>query len=115
MIAFLACDCDPSGSTGFGECETYADPIDGTVAGRCLCKRNVQGRRCDLCKDGFWNLQESNLNGCQSCNCDPRGTVTVNKCNSQTGRCNCKRFVRGTTCNQCYVSQLLKRHMDTLY
>ncbi|XP_065066667.1 laminin subunit beta-1-like [Rhopilema esculentum] len=98
----LPCDCDPSGSTGGGECETYTDPIDGTVAGRCICKENVQGRRCDTCKDGFYNLQESNLAGCRSCNCDQRGTVIVNKCDTLNGKCNCKRFVRGTTCNQCF-------------
>ena len=71
-IIISACDCDPSGSFGGGECETVTDPGRtsasgevGTVAGRCICKRNVGGRRCDTCKDGFWNLLESNPDGCQ--------------------------------------------------
>eukprot|EP00794_Sanderia_malayensis_P006149 gene6149-6855_t len=97
----LPCDCDPSGSTGGGECETVTDPINGTVAGGCICKRNVRGRRCDACKDGFYNLQETNLDGCQTCGCDPHGTILFNKCDARTGKCNCKRFVQGNKCNEC--------------
>lgn len=94
------CDCDPAGSFGGGECETLNQ--GGTdQAGRCICKANVVGRRCDRCKDGYWNLLESNSNGCQSCKCDKRGTVERDTCDQKTGNCRCKRNVKGLTCSQC--------------
>lgn len=102
------CDCDPSGSTGGGECETVTDPGArqsngqiGTVAGRCRCKANVEGPRCDRCKDGYWNMLESNPDGCQSCNCDGRGTISQQKCNQLDGDCRCKRYVEGARCSKC--------------
>ena len=50
-----ACDCDRVGSQNNGECESKTDPVNDLVAGRCICKRNVGGNRCDRCKAGFWN------------------------------------------------------------
>ena len=58
------CDCDPAGSLYDGECEPRNDAELGTVAGRCLCKTYVTGRRCDSCVEGYWNLQDDNPNGC---------------------------------------------------
>ena len=64
-MIFTACDCDPAGSIGGGECETVAS-TDSSLIGRCLCKSNAEGTRCDQCRDGYWNMLESNQEGCQS-------------------------------------------------
>lgn len=95
------CDCDPAGSIGGGECETVTSGSSTSAIGRCLCKANAEGRRCDQCKDGFWNMLESNQDGCKSCECDSRGTVESNKCDQQSGTCRCLRYVKGRTCSKC--------------
>lgn len=35
----------------------------------CYCKANVYGQACDLCKDGTFNIQEKNDEGCSKCFC----------------------------------------------
>lgn len=65
MTLFVACDCDPSGSLEDGICISKTDLDEGLEAGKCHCKPNVQGRRCDLCKHGYWNLTTINPDGCQ--------------------------------------------------
>ena len=52
-----ACDCDPAGSQGGGLCDA--------LSGRCVCKENVDGQRCDRCKQGFFSLRQDNPAGCQ--------------------------------------------------
>ncbi|XP_078659257.1 laminin subunit alpha-2-like [Branchiostoma floridae x Branchiostoma belcheri] len=37
--------------------------------GTCSCKPNVEGKSCTLCKEGSFNLEEENPNGCTSCFC----------------------------------------------
>ena len=64
----------------------------------------MEGRRCDHCKPGFWNLHEINPDGCESCSCNQMGTVGNHGCNVNTGECVCKRNVVGRDCNQCAVS-----------
>jgi hypothetical protein len=54
---FLACECNiPGTASGLHVC----DP--GT--GQCVCKVDVFGQRCDVCKDGFHHLNEENPFGC---------------------------------------------------
>ena len=60
-----ACDCDPTGSLYDGECENRNDEGLDLVAGRCICKTYVTGRRCDTCQEGYWNLQEDSADGCE--------------------------------------------------
>ena len=60
-----ACDCDPIGSEHGGECESRTDVLLDLVAGRCICKRLVMGRRCDTCMDGYWNMKADNPDGCE--------------------------------------------------
>ncbi|ERL94756.1 hypothetical protein D910_12030, partial [Dendroctonus ponderosae] len=95
------CDCDPHGSLDEGICDSITDTVNNLVAGSCHCKTNVEGRRCDQCKNGFWNFTESNVDGCQSCTCDTLGTVNNQGCNVHTGECTCKRYVTGRNCVQC--------------
>ncbi|XP_048338443.1 laminin subunit gamma-2 [Sphaerodactylus townsendi] len=51
------CDCDPAGSTG--QC----------ISGRCVCKEAVAGDHCDRCKQGYYNLDSGNPEGCSRCFC----------------------------------------------
>jgi len=60
-----ACDCDPRGSLDDGACDSRTDVANGLESGRCHCKVNVDGRRCDRCKNGFWNFDGQNPEGCE--------------------------------------------------
>ncbi|XP_058795433.1 laminin subunit beta-1 isoform X2 [Phymastichus coffea] len=95
------CDCDPRGSLDEGICDARTDPLSGDESGRCHCKTNVEGRRCDRCKNGFWNFTELNPDGCQACTCNTLGTINNQGCNMMSGECTCKRYVTGRDCNQC--------------
>ena len=44
--------------------------MNGVCSGLCTCKRNVEGRRCDRCKRGFFALYESHSKGCLECFCN---------------------------------------------
>jgi len=59
------CDCDPTGALYEGECDRMTEPEFNMEAGRCRCKTFVTGRRCDSCVAGYWNMQESNQDGCE--------------------------------------------------
>ncbi|NXA45246.1 LAMB2 protein, partial [Nothocercus julius] len=97
-----ACDCDPEGSLDGGLCDAADDPARGLIAGQCRCKEHVRGARCDRCKPGFFGLSAANPQGCQRCQCDPRGTVAEgSQCDPVSGECLCKRLVTGRNCNQC--------------
>lgn len=95
------CDCDPRGSVDEAICDSRSDPENGVEAGKCHCKPNVDGRRCDRCKNGFWNFDENSALGCEACSCHTLGTVDNQGCDMNTGECTCKRNVRGRDCNQC--------------
>ncbi|XP_012252560.2 laminin subunit beta-1-like [Athalia rosae] len=95
------CDCDPSGSLDNGICDSRTDLLSGDESGRCHCKTNVEGRRCDKCKNGYWNFDFNNPDGCQACTCNTVGTIGNQGCNTLTGECTCKRYVTARDCNQC--------------
>ncbi|XP_054000952.1 laminin subunit beta-1 isoform X1 [Hylaeus anthracinus] len=99
--ACLPCDCDLTGSLDDGICDSRTDPLSGDESGRCHCKTNVEGRRCDRCKNGYWNFDPENPEGCQACTCNTLGTIDNRGCNMYTGECTCKRFVTARDCNQC--------------
>lgn len=88
------CDCDPFGTT-VGNVNTC-----NAVSGQCSCKPGSIGRKCDQCEDGYHSLTQS---GCSSCNCSAAGTQPslLNKCDKNTGRCDCKLNVEGNNCDQC--------------
>lgn len=97
----LPCDCDPSGSHDDALCDSMDDAVSGEVAGKCHCKQNVEGRRCDRCKHGYWNFSAENYLGCEPCSCNQLGTVGNLGCDFKTGECVCKRNVEGRDCNKC--------------
>ncbi|NXV06171.1 LAMB3 protein, partial [Cettia cetti] len=92
--ACLPCECDPDGTVPGSAC----DP--GT--GRCVCKDNVQGDRCHLCKPGFAQLAGANPAGCRRCSCNALGTrQDAVPCDGDTGSCSCLPNVVGSDCGQC--------------
>ncbi|XP_041795045.1 laminin subunit beta-4 isoform X2 [Chelmon rostratus] len=89
--ACIPCDCAPAGSQGGGLCDS--------LSGRCVCKENVDGQRCDRCKHGFFNLRQDDPAGCQACRCHALGSV--GSCDQQTGSCECARLAAGPLCDRC--------------
>ncbi|XP_069477011.1 laminin subunit alpha-3 isoform X2 [Ambystoma mexicanum] len=88
----VACQCDVTGTvSGVGECQ-QAD-------GQCPCKPNVCSEPCDTCNSGYFALTDSNYFGCQGCQCDVGGSVSLS-CSDPSGACQCRKHVVGKTCNQ---------------
>ncbi|CAH8572031.1 unnamed protein product [Heterobilharzia americana] len=95
------CNCHLDGTLYDNFCQQYTIPEQNTIAGRCICKKNVGGEKCDRCKVGFWNFQAENPDGCESCSCNMIGTIDNGGCDPYTGLCTCKRFVGGPNCDRC--------------
>lgn len=53
-----ACQCSSAGSLHTA-CHL--------TTGECFCKDNVKGHNCDSCKDGTYNLDTANQQGCLHC------------------------------------------------
>lgn len=107
------CNCDTRGSIDDAICDSHTDVPAGLLAGRCHCKTNVDGLKCDHCKAGYWNFTADNPEGCQACTCHLLGTLNNAGCNVLTGECSCKRFVTGRDCNQCLPQHYgLSEHPD---
>ncbi|XP_069085921.1 laminin subunit beta-4 isoform X2 [Pleurodeles waltl] len=99
--ACVPCDCDPEGSLHNGMCQSKTDPALATVAGKCQCKENVEGIRCDRCKAGYFGLSGIDPVGCQYCSCNPWGSVPLSTCDPVTGECLCQRLATGRYCDEC--------------
>ncbi|CAL1547746.1 unnamed protein product, partial [Lymnaea stagnalis] len=81
------CECNGQGSTSL-QCND---------AGQCPCKDSVTGKKCDVCKEGYYGF---GANGCSACNCSVSGSTSVS-CNINTGECSCKNNVEGVKCSVC--------------
>ncbi|XP_033099240.1 laminin subunit alpha-like [Anneissia japonica] len=95
------CNCAPAGV----QKQLQGQPIGGCGAetnGACICKDHVTGRSCDECKELYWNLQLTNTNGCEECNCYTPGTISTSQvCKAVSGQCRCKTLVTGRQCTEC--------------
>ena len=63
--------------------------------GKCSCTSNTDGRRCDHCKNGFYDYPD-----CLECSCNRNGT-TNEICDKSTADCLCKPNVYGEQCTDC--------------
>ncbi|XP_008557031.1 laminin subunit alpha [Microplitis demolitor] len=78
----LPCHCSAHGTTSF-ECDKFG--------GQCPCKPNIIGRRCEICKTGFYGYPN-----CRPCDC-PITAI----CEPERGECICPSRVTGERCDQC--------------
>jgi len=92
-----SCNCFANG-TVVSKDHKPGDPITCDKNGKCWCRQNVIGKRCDECPPAHWNVKSGR--GCESCRCDRKGSKGED-CDIQTGKCQCKDGVDGRTCNQC--------------
>lgn len=105
-------DCKPlywnlniTNNLGCDECDCFADGTIGTLdtcntkTGQCHCKPSVEGRSCNECKDGTFDLIGGNLFGCKDCRCDIGGSVH-GSCNKETGQCKCHPRITGRNCSE---------------
>uniref|UniRef100_A0A8B9CDD6 Usherin n=1 Tax=Anser brachyrhynchus TaxID=132585 RepID=A0A8B9CDD6_9AVES len=89
------CDCYATGTKN-------KSLLCDNIGGQCNCKRHVSGRQCNQCQEGFYNLQQSNPDGCSPCNCNTSGTVNGDiTCHQNSGQCKCKANVIGLRCDNC--------------
>ncbi|XP_037538133.1 laminin subunit alpha-3 [Nematolebias whitei] len=78
------CDCDYRGMP-YSSCDAF---------GRCLCRQEVEGRRCDRCRPGYHSFPI-----CHVCRCDGAG-VAEGVCDPY-GQCLCLHNFVGQECDQC--------------
>ncbi|CAJ0568741.1 unnamed protein product, partial [Mesorhabditis spiculigera] len=84
----LKCDRCSHGFFNFPICEPCACQPEGTdplqcreglclcdEQGKCPCKKNVIGAKCDQCRDGAFSLDSSNTLGCTDCFCFNRSST----------------------------------------
>ena len=114
ILISIGCNCDSDGSDGIG-C--------GKFHGRCTCKPNFSGAKCEQCAEGYFGFPN-----CQSkfqlvniskihthmfyssiqkssfilisigCNCNTEGS---NGCDSTDGKCICKPNISDKKCQIC--------------
>ncbi|XP_060030064.1 laminin subunit alpha-3 [Erinaceus europaeus] len=101
------CDRCLSGAYDFPYCQDASSACDpaGTLdssLGYCQCKLRVESPTCHVCKPLYWNLANTNPNGCIECQCHVAGTVSgLGECGQQDGDCHCKSHVTGDSCDTC--------------
>ncbi|XP_065831532.1 uncharacterized protein [Oscarella lobularis] len=77
-----------------------AEGDGATNSQRCLCKKNVVGRRCHRCRHGYYRLRKRDPLGCRDCECDERGSKSID-CDRISGKCRCLVGFAGRRCDRC--------------
>lgn len=54
------------------------EPVCDSETGVCSCKLNVEGRQCDKCKPGYFDLSLDNQFGCTPCFCFGHSSICSN-------------------------------------
>eukprot|EP00102_Acyrthosiphon_pisum_P016424 XP_008187385.2 PREDICTED: laminin subunit alpha [Acyrthosiphon pisum] len=91
------CNCNPAGVLS-----TFVGCGSLPLGELCQCKPRVNGRICDECRELFWNLQPTNPDGCQECDCFMPGVLSgVGVCNPKSGQCVCKPSATSRRCDEC--------------
>ena len=52
--------------------------------GNCFCKQNIEGDKCNECKNGFYLLPTDQESDCLECPCDVGGAYEI--CEKQNGK-----------------------------
>ena len=65
------------------------DEICDHVTGKCPCRPNVIGQRCEKCAPNHWKIASGM--GCEKCDCDPIGSVR-DQCNEVSDQGNYQLF-----------------------
>uniref|UniRef100_A0A8C3PFP2 Laminin subunit alpha 5 n=1 Tax=Chrysemys picta bellii TaxID=8478 RepID=A0A8C3PFP2_CHRPI len=63
--------------------------------GRCFCRPEFDGPRCDQCSMGYHSYPR-----CQACQCSTEGSLH-GTCDQETGQCSCRPKVAGLRCDTC--------------
>ena len=80
------------------------------MSGRCFCKQNIEGEKCEKCKPGYYDYTAATTQGCRRCECNLVSTVGIpgtnlTLCDEITGQCKCKsQYVVGIKCDRCMES-----------
>jgi hypothetical protein len=93
------CNCSEQGTrnvSGVVFLDCLRNATDGMGIGDCYCNDRFDGAKCNMCRDGLFNVSA----GCVNCTCDPLGSID-NNCNKTTGVCNCKPNNIGRDCDVC--------------
>uniref|UniRef100_A0A0N5ATM8 Laminin subunit alpha n=1 Tax=Syphacia muris TaxID=451379 RepID=A0A0N5ATM8_9BILA len=70
-----------------------------SVTGKCLrCVHNTAGDHCEICKENHWGYAANQ--SCTPCLCHPKGALSQ-KCNIDTGDCECHENYEGKQCDKC--------------
>ena len=77
IIGCQRCNCDDTGTI-------VLNASCNVTNGQCPCKENFSGRKCSVCRAGYFNYPL-----CRKCDCLNAG-VTGDKCNAITGTCFCQ-------------------------
>ena len=83
------CGCNTAGSLN-SSCSQQT--------GICYCKKYVTGQKCDSCQKTYYQLSQSDLEGCIPCNCNLGGSINA-QCDMFTGQCSCRNGIMGRDCS----------------